>query len=418
MRSRARPCSESAVSSGSGQPSRAAARLKAEGAGHDSISAGVDLARQRGADAVAERVARGQHADAPAARGRRHLRHGGVERARPWPARATDQRRGQRQVPRAAEHEFAPRDRPPRGLRRGRRRRPRRCRRWTARRGCAACSARPLSGHATMTAHPDPRRHHGGRGSWPGSWLPRRPRGHPVARRPHRRARRASRCRSGSAASAAPRASRDYLAASASTLLIDATHPYAARISRQCRRSRSGGRRADARAAAPAVAARRRRPLDRGRRRVGDAVRRSATRRAGSSWRSAGRRSPPFAAAPQHSYLIRSVDPVEPPLPLPRRRLSARPRAVRRGRRTRAARTITASTSSSPRTAAARRPTARSPQRGRSASRWSWCAGPPLPDGAARSRPSRALLRWLDHRARRPPPNAACRPAAAGRRAR
>ena len=38
----------------------------------------------------------------------------------------------------------------------------------------------------------------------------------------------------------------------------------------------------------------------------------------------------PFEAAPQHFYLVRSVDPVEPPLALPHADLSHRPRAVRR----------------------------------------------------------------------------------------
>ena len=40
-------------------------------------------------------------------------------------------------------------------------------------------------------------------------------------------------------------------------------------------------------------------------------------RRVAFSWRSAGKRSPPFEAAPQHHYLIRSVDPVEPKLAVP-----------------------------------------------------------------------------------------------------
>ena len=68
----------------------------------------------------------------------------------------------------------------------------------------------------------------------------------------------------------------------------------------------------------------------------------------------------PFAQAPQHHYLVRSVDPVDPPLPLPHATYvtgrgpfsEADDRALHDRR--------TASTSSSPRTAAAPRPTARS----------------------------------------------------------
>ena len=43
----------------------------------------------------------------------------------------------------------------------------------------------------------------------------------------------------------------------------------------------------------------------------------SAGRAATSLSRSAATRLAPFAGAPQHRYLIRSVDPVDPPLPLP-----------------------------------------------------------------------------------------------------
>ena len=54
-------------------------------------------------------------------------------------------------------------------------------------------------------------------------------------------------------------------------------------------------------------------------------------------------------------------------------------RALQRGRRARAAEAASHRMSSSPRTAAAKRPKARSPQRGRSASRSSCCAGRPCP---------------------------------------
>ena len=45
----------------------------------------------------------------------------------------------------------------------------------------------------------------------------------------------------------------------------------------------------------------------------------------------------PFNEAPQHFYLVRSVDPVDPPLPLPRVVLRDRARAVQRSRRPRPA---------------------------------------------------------------------------------
>ncbi len=78
----------------------------------------------------------------------------------------------------------------------------------------------------------------------------------------------------------------------------------------------------------------------------------------------------PFEAAPQHAYLIRSVDPVEPPLAVPNatyilaRGPFPRPTTARCSKRT-------ASTPSSRRTAAARPPMARSPRRESSASRFS-----------------------------------------------
>ena len=81
---------------------------------------------------------------------------------------------------------------------------------------------------------------------------------------------------------------------------------------------------AAARAGVPLARARRpawepvdRRPLDRGRGHAGGGARRSAARRAASSSRSAATSLRPFEAAPQHLYLVRSVDPVEPPLALP-----------------------------------------------------------------------------------------------------
>ena len=136
----------------------------------------------------------------------------------------------------------------------------------------------------------------------------------------------------------------------------------------QRRRGRAQNHRA-VRGAAPAAVDRgRRRPLDRGRATSREAVRAIGQRRAASSSRSAATSSRLSPDAPQHSYLIRSVDPVDPPLPLPHvTYITARgpfSEADDRALMTRAR-----STSSSPRTAAAAPPTARSPQRARSASR-------------------------------------------------
>ena len=120
-----------------------------------------------------------------------------------------------------------------------------------------------------------------------------------------------------SAASAAPRASPTICVGERIDALIDATHPYAATISANAvaRRTRAGVPAAGA--AAAAVDRGRRRPLDRGRRR---ARRRCA--RSGNAPRrvflALGRQElAPFARAPQHHYLVRSVDPVDPPLAVP-----------------------------------------------------------------------------------------------------
>ncbi len=73
-------------------------------------------------------------------------------------------------------------------------------------------------------------------------------------------------------------------------------------------------------------------------------------------------------AAPQHFYLVRSVDPVEPPLRWTMPATSS-PAARFPRRMSGPCLSSTVSTPCSPRTAAARLPTARSPRRGRSASR-------------------------------------------------
>ena len=91
IRSSGRPCSDSSVVSGSDQPSRAAARLNDDGPGTTSISFGSTWRAKRRADAIKERIARGEHADRPAAP-LDHLAHGLVERARPRPHGAADER--------------------------------------------------------------------------------------------------------------------------------------------------------------------------------------------------------------------------------------------------------------------------------------------------------------------------------------
>ncbi len=108
----------------------------------------------------------------------------------------------------------------------------------------------------------------------------------------------------------------DYLSTQRIDALIDATHPYANIISENAA--------AAARKAAVPFVALRRPPWTAvaGDRwiEVGDT--RAAVDAIGPSNRSAfvalGRNElAPFALAPQHRYLIRSVDPVDPPLPLP-----------------------------------------------------------------------------------------------------
>src|SRR5215470_3298984 len=107
-----------------------------------------------------------------------------------------------------------------------------------------------------------------------------------------------------------------YLAAERIDVLVDATHPYAAKIS-------ANAARAVERAGTPLVALRR--PLWRaidGDRWIAVADVGEAVRALGGAPRrvflALGRNElAPFAAAPQHHYLVRSVDPVDPPLEVP-----------------------------------------------------------------------------------------------------
>ncbi len=116
IRSSGRPCSESSVVSGSGQPSRAAARLNDDGAGTTSVSLGSTCRASSRADAVEERIARGEHADRPPALLETSADRP-IERARPRPHRAADQRAGQLKMALAAEHDLGVGDQPARDRR-------------------------------------------------------------------------------------------------------------------------------------------------------------------------------------------------------------------------------------------------------------------------------------------------------------
>ena len=135
--------------SGSAQPSRAAARLKADGAGtHEhlarSIAARAAWRRRRSGTDRRRRARRRGGRDGE------HLVDGAVERARPGPRCAADERRRQAEMALAAEHDFGRADQPRAPRRSGRRRRPRRCRRWTA---SAAMRQSRARSHQEATCH-------------------------------------------------------------------------------------------------------------------------------------------------------------------------------------------------------------------------------------------------------------------------
>ena len=278
------------------------------------ISCGRDVARQHRADAVVERIAGGEHADLPAAM-RQHLLDGALERARPWPRRAADQRR--------------------------RERRDGACRRTRSRRRAMSPRAAGLKPVDAVLADADDGQPAARCGSLGASGSAsdmrrililggtaearqlaerlagaRRPCRDAVARRPHRGARRAA----GAGAHRRLRRRRglaDYLSSERIDALIDATHPYAAAHLRQCgARPRERPACRCWRCARPpwsAVAG------DRWTE-VADVP--AAVRALGAAPRrvflALGRKElAPFAGAPQHHYLVRSVDPVEPPLAVP-----------------------------------------------------------------------------------------------------
>ena len=65
----------------------------------------LDLAGEGSADTVEERIAGGEHADAPAGK-REHISHPGIERNWPGARLALGKGSHQRQVPLAAEDDF------------------------------------------------------------------------------------------------------------------------------------------------------------------------------------------------------------------------------------------------------------------------------------------------------------------------
>ena len=103
----------------------------------------------------------------------------------------------------------------------------------------------------------------------------------------------------------------------------------------------------------------------------------------------------PFIDAPQHSYLIRSVDPVDPPLPLPHAAyVTARGpfnEADDRALMTEHGIEVVIAKNSG-----GTRPTARSPRRARSASMSFCCAGRPRRRRRAVETIEDAIA-WLDH---------------------
>ena len=392
-RSSERPCSESSAVCGSDQPSRAAARLKADGAGTTVISRGVDAAREHRADAVMERIARGEHADLAAAM-MQHFVGGAVERARPRPRRAANERRREAEMAPAAEHDFGGADQPARH----------RAQALDAvladaddgqpARRCGSVAARShqdeTAWHASSFSAA-PRK----RGNWPGA-SPAAPASTITLSLAGRTASPAAQpvpVRVGGFGGADGLA--DYLVSERIDALIDATHPYANVIS-------ANAVAAARRSGVPLVALRR--PpwiavagdrwieVERCRaKRCGRSGKRRAaslSRSAATSWRRS-RRAAALLSDPQRRSGRSAAAAAAC-------RLRHRPRPVRRSRRPRAADRASHRRGGRQEQRRRPRPTARSPRRARSASRSSCCAGQPLPDGAAVETVEDAIA-WLDH---------------------
>ena len=224
------------------QPRRAAARLKADGAGRTCISSAAQATRDRGADAEAEGIAGGQHADALPAQ-RRQARRASASKGSARRGLARDDVSHERQVPLAAEDDCAPQRRRAWPRRADRRHHPRRCRRWSAIFRLKRLRLCPSEDMATphililggtaearlLAARLGSPAATASRCRWPGAQ--KRPFAQPAPSAP--------------AASAAPTAWCAYLREREVDLLIDATHPYAARISANAAASAASQGRAD-----------------------------------------------------------------------------------------------------------------------------------------------------------------------------
>ncbi len=371
-----------------------------------------DMARQRRADAVEERIARGQHADLPAAL-RQHL-------ARSRASNGLGQAAPRRVIsaPASARCRLPPNTisasatRPRAHRRQARRRRPRRCRRWTAsgavrQRSAHERTQRAPCGASSSSAAP------ARRGSLPSALADARDlERDAVARRPHRRARAAAGAGAESAASAAPRGSPRYLRDERIDVLIDATHPYAAR-------SRANAARGRARAPACRCSRCGARPGRRSPATAGSRSTASSDAVAALGERAAPRlpRARPAGARALRGRAAASLSRPQRRSGRPAARRAARDlhpgaRAVRRGRRARAARrsigieVVVAKNSGGERDLRQDRGGARARH-----SRWSCCAGrrcrdvPSVDDASMRLSPGSIM---------RSPPRrrAACRPAA------
>ena len=179
MPSSARPCRLTSATSWSDQPSRAAARLKADALGRQSVSRRGNGTQQQVADAVVEGIAARQHDDRPAAM-LLDFRQGVADRARPGERAAADQHLGQAEMALAADHQL------------GRREKLLRHRRQAFHAILAdADDGQPARGRAAFGfshARSHPRRHHGSLGAGQASRGRSALRGDPVVRRPHGRA--------------------------------------------------------------------------------------------------------------------------------------------------------------------------------------------------------------------------------------
>ena len=274
----------------------------------------VDMPQQHRADAVNERVARGENADLPAAIGQ-HLLDRALERAGPRPRRAADERCGQAEMPLAAEHDL-------RVLR------PVRARRAVKSlepvladaddgqpaAGCGRLARKGVTRrHAT---HPHSRRHDGGATAGGAARRSRRPGRHGLARGQHHGACDASRAGADRRLRRRPgprRLSHGRTRPACSSTPPTLTPPTSRRTpprpqpSRACPCSRCAGHHGYR---APATTGPRLPILPAAVQALGPSPRRV--------FLALGRNEIGcFAQAPQHAYLVRSVEPVDPPLAVP-----------------------------------------------------------------------------------------------------